>query len=143
MDATQVLQEWQQKLSDAQRELRDFEDKLGELALTVDANDLAAQLSKLRDAVVIAQSAVKSATAKLGDPRIASKRQQIEQTTKQLADYNAEAAKWEKVYNELEPRFNNARNRMIGAAEMSMRYENFVMSYQLELNALLREQATQ
>ncbi len=143
MDATQILQEWQQKLSDAQRELRDFEDKLGELALTVDANDLAAQLSKLRDAVVIAQSAVKSATAKLGDPRIASKRQQIEQTTKQLADYNAEAAKWEKVYNELEPRFNNARNRMIGAAEMSMRYENFVMSYQLELNALLREQATQ
>jgi capsule polysaccharide export protein KpsE/RkpR len=142
MDATQILQEWQQKLSAAQRDLDAFNAQLGELALSTDADTLAAQLSKLRDAVVIAQAAHDPAKRNAPDPRIAQKRQQIEQAKNQLAEYNAEAAKWEKVYNELEPKFNNARNRMLGAAEMGMRFENSAMSYQLELNDLLREQGT-
>jgi hypothetical protein len=113
------------------------------LALSTDANTLAAQLNQLRDAVVIAQSAVKTAMAKAPDPRIAQKRQQLEQAKAQAAEYSTEAAKWEKVYIELEPKYANARNRMMGAAEMSMRFENSVMSYQLELNSLLSEQATE
>ncbi len=143
MDATQILQEWQQKLNDAQRDLDTFNAQLGELALSTDANTLAAQLNQLRDAVVIAQSAVKTAMAKAPDPRIAQKRQQLEQAKAQAAEYSTEAAKWEKVYIELEPKYANARNRMMGAAEMSMRFENSVMSYQLELNSLLSEQATE
>jgi capsule polysaccharide export protein KpsE/RkpR len=143
MDATQeVLIQWQQKLGAAQRDLHFFEEQLGELALSNDANDLAEQLAQLRASVAIAEAAVKTASSKVGDPRIGQKRAQLEQARTQLAECNAQAASWEATYQKIEPKFIEARDRMISAAQMAMRHENSVMHYQGELDSLLREQGT-
>src|SRR6185436_11664615 len=70
INPTEVVQLWQEKLSDARRELADFEQRVGELALVNDAIELAQRLTLLRDAVTIAEAALVTAQRKAPDPRV-------------------------------------------------------------------------
>jgi endo-beta-N-acetylglucosaminidase D len=139
INPTEVVQLWQEKLSDARRELADFEQRLGELALVNDAIELAQRLTLLRDAVTIAEAALVTAQRKAPAPRVTQKREQLERAHAEAAKWKAEAEKWGAIQEELEPRWVEARDRTISAMKLMMQHESSAQTYQFDLNDLLRE----